>query len=47
MTIPSHIVRHWKLEPGVRLVVRSTAEGVLLYPRYWGPYRQRRKRAAR
>ena len=38
MTIPRHIVRHWKLEPGARLVVRSTDEGVLLYPRYFLPY---------
>jgi hypothetical protein len=47
MTIPSYIARHWKLEPGARLVVRSTDEGVLLYPRYWAPYSRRRKRDAR
>jgi len=38
MTIPRHIVRHWKLEPGARLVLRATDEGVLLYPRYFLPY---------
>jgi hypothetical protein len=38
MTIPRHIVRDWKLEPGVRLVLRSTDEGVLLHPRYFLPY---------
>jgi hypothetical protein len=38
MTIPRYIVRHWKLEPGVRLVVRSTDRGILLYPRYFIPY---------
>ncbi|MGQ0712828.1 MAG: AbrB/MazE/SpoVT family DNA-binding domain-containing protein [Gemmatimonadaceae bacterium] len=38
MTIPRYIARHWKLEPGVRLVVRSTDKGILLYPRYFLPY---------
>jgi antitoxin component of MazEF toxin-antitoxin module len=38
MTIPRYIVRHWNLEPGSRLVIRSTDEGVLLYPRYFLPY---------
>ena len=38
MTVPRYIVRHWNLEPGARLVVRSTDEGVLLYPRYFAPY---------
>ncbi|MFN2566876.1 MAG: hypothetical protein ABR499_17905 [Gemmatimonadaceae bacterium] len=39
LTIPRYIVRCWNLEPGARLVVRSTDEGVLLYPRYFLPYR--------
>ena len=34
MTIPRFIVRKWKLEPRARLIVRSTDEGILLYPRY-------------
>src|SRR5687768_2369804 len=38
ITIPRHIVRHWKLEAGARLVLRSTDEGILLYPRYFAPY---------
>jgi antitoxin component of MazEF toxin-antitoxin module len=38
ITIPRYIARHWQLEPGARLVVRSTDEGVLLYPRYFAPY---------
>jgi antitoxin component of MazEF toxin-antitoxin module len=38
MTIPRYIARHWKLEPGTRLIVRSTDRGVLLYPRYFLPY---------
>jgi len=38
ITVPSYIVRHWRLEPGARLVVRATDEGVLLYPRYFAPY---------
>jgi len=38
MTIPRYIARHWKLEPGVRLIVRSTDRGILLYPRYFLPY---------
>ena len=32
VTIPRHVVRKWKLEPGQRLAVKSTQEGVLLYP---------------
>ena len=40
MTIPVHIVRHWKLQPGARLILRSTDEGMLLYPRYFLPYRE-------
>ena len=32
MSIPRHIVRYWKLEPGARLVVRSTRDGILLRP---------------
>lgn len=38
MTIPRYIARHWKLEAGMRLVVRSTDRGILLYPRYFLPY---------
>jgi antitoxin component of MazEF toxin-antitoxin module len=38
VTIPRYIVRHWKLEAGMRLVVRSTNQGILLYPRYFLPY---------
>jgi antitoxin component of MazEF toxin-antitoxin module len=41
VTIPRYIVRHWKLQPGARLVVRSTDEGVLLDPRYFAPYADR------
>jgi hypothetical protein len=46
MTIPRYIARHWKLEPGVRLVVRSTDRGILLYPRYFIPYVERDASAA-
>ena len=38
ITIPRHIVRHWKLEAGALLVIRTTDEGILLYPRYFFPY---------
>ena len=38
LTIPRYIVRHWKLEAGARLMVRSTDQGILLYPRYFLPY---------
>ena len=38
VTIPRYIVRHWKLEAGMRLVVRSTDQGILFYPRYFLPY---------
>jgi antitoxin component of MazEF toxin-antitoxin module len=38
ITIPRHVVRHWELEPGARLVLRSTDAGILLYPRYFLPY---------
>lgn len=38
ITIPRYIVRRWKLEAGMRLVVRSTDRGILLYPRYFLPY---------
>ena len=41
LTIPRYIARHWKLEPGMRLVVRSTQYGILLYPRYFLPYSSR------
>ena len=41
-TIPRYIVRHWKLEAGMRLVVRSTDRGILLFPRYFLPYSSRR-----
>lgn len=34
MSIPRNVVRHWKLEAGALLVVRSTERGILLYPRY-------------
>ena len=44
VTIPRYIVRHWKLEPGMRLVVRSTKHGILLYPRYFLPYSSWRRR---
>lgn len=37
-TVPRNVVRRWKLEAGQLLVVRSTQEGVLLYPRYSLPY---------
>ena len=38
LTVPRYIVRHWKLEPGARLIVHSTDRGILLYPRYFLPY---------
>ena len=44
-TIPRYIVRHWKLEAGMRLVVRSTKYGILLYPRYFLPYSRTQKDA--
>jgi antitoxin component of MazEF toxin-antitoxin module len=47
MTIPRYIARHWKLEPGARLIVRSTQEGILLYPRYFLPYSRSASRSAR
>jgi len=34
MTIPRSVVRKWKLQPKSRLLIRSTDEGILLYPRY-------------
>jgi antitoxin component of MazEF toxin-antitoxin module len=48
VTIPRYIVRHWKLEAGMRLVVRSTDRGILLFPRYFLPYSgwPRHRRAA-
>ena len=33
LTVPRYIARKWRLEPGHRLIVRSTDEGILLYPR--------------
>lgn len=47
VTIPRYIVRHWKLEAGMRLVVRSTDRGILLFPRDFLPYsgRLRHRRA--
>lgn len=45
MTIPRYITRKWKLEPGSRLVVRSTERGILLYPRYFLPFLQPPMRA--
>ena len=47
MTVPRYIVRHWKLEAGMRLVVRSTDRGVLLYPRYFLPYSRESRRLTR
>ena len=41
VTIPRYVVRQWKLEAGMRLVVRSTNQGILLYPRYFLPYSSR------
>lgn len=41
VTIPRYIVRHWELEAGMRLIVRSTNRGILLYPRYFLPYSSR------
>jgi hypothetical protein len=38
ITIPRYITRKWNLEPGSRLVVRSTERGILLYPRYFAPF---------
>lgn len=38
ITIPRYIARKWKLEPGTRLVVRSTDQGILLFPRYFIPF---------
>ena len=35
MTIPKHIVRAWKLEHGTRLVVQTTDQGILLFPRFF------------
>jgi antitoxin component of MazEF toxin-antitoxin module len=46
LTMPRYIVRHWKLEAGTRLVVRSTKLGILLYPRYFLPYSRRRPDAS-
>jgi len=48
VTIPRYIVRHWTLEAGMRLVVRSTNQGILLFPRYFLPYsnRLRHRRAS-
>jgi hypothetical protein len=40
MTVPIHIARQWKLKAGDRLVVRSSDEGILIYPHYWAPYSQ-------
>jgi antitoxin component of MazEF toxin-antitoxin module len=42
MTIPNHIVRAWKLEHGTRLVVQSTDQGILLFPRFFASLIQRR-----
>ena len=47
MTIPRHVVRRWNLERGQRLVVRSTDEGILLYPRYFMPYSRELRRKKR
>ncbi|HKO14804.1 MAG TPA: hypothetical protein VJU87_01140, partial [Gemmatimonadaceae bacterium] len=32
ITIPSPVVRRWSLRPGLRLAVRSTVHGILLWP---------------
>jgi hypothetical protein len=42
MTIPKHIVRAWKLEHGTRLVVQSTDQGILLFPRFFASLIQHR-----
>jgi hypothetical protein len=47
MTVPRYVVRAWKLEPGARLIVRTTQEGILLYPRYFFPYTRRKRSKAR
>ena len=41
MTVPVHVVRKWKLRPGAALVLRSTDEGILLYPTFFGPFLKR------
>ena len=38
ITIPRYVVRRWKLKAGMRLVVRSTDQGIRIYPRYFLPY---------
>lgn len=45
MTVPRYITRKWNLNPGDRMLVRSTDEGILLCPRYFLPYVRRRRRA--
>jgi hypothetical protein len=45
MTVPVHIVRKWKLRPGAALVLRSTDEGILLYPSFFGPFLKRPRRS--
>ena len=47
VTVPCHIVRQWKLKAGDRLLVRSSDEGILIYPRYFAPYSARAWRARR
>lgn len=34
LTVPRHVVRKWRLKAGDRLMVRTTDEGILLYPRH-------------
>jgi antitoxin component of MazEF toxin-antitoxin module len=38
MSLPRNIVRNWKLEAGARLIVRTTENGILIFPRYSLPY---------
>ena len=38
ISLPRNVVRDWKLEAGMRLVVRTTENGILLFPRYSLPY---------
>ncbi len=47
ITVPCHIVRQWKLKAGDRLVLRSSDEGILIYPHYFMPYSHRAWRARR
>jgi antitoxin component of MazEF toxin-antitoxin module len=44
LTVPRNVVRHWKLHAGAALVVRSTDNGILLFPRYTLPYTSAERR---